>query len=336
MTALKNPVSTRRALLNLPGLTGLRRQRAIPAIAAFIVFAIVYIAVDPNVLTSFQLETVANLAAPLSLVALGELVVVLVGGIDISVGALMSLCDVVFVSLMGHTSPFIAGIAAVATGVLCNGINGLLVGYGRLSAIATTLAASFIFGALALEVLSQPGGIVPLSVTNAVSGQLIPGLPAGFLWTVGIALMLWMILSGTVIGRRIYGVGSDPAALRATGDDPRRSVLIAFMLSGALTGLGAIMLAGSTATGDPNSGSPYLLNAIAAVALGGANFAGGRGSVLGTLCAAGILALVGDLLFFAHINSYWQYVVTALIIITVVIVPALLPRIRASYNRRRS
>ena len=136
----------------------------------------------------------------------------------------------------------------------------------------------------------------------------------------------WFVLQRTSFGRHIYGVGSNADSVRSAGINDRRATVGAFALSGVVVALGGIMLAGSTITGDPRSGDPYLLTSIAAVALAGVSFAGGKGSIIGTILAAFTLGLVGNLLFFAGINSYWQYVINALIILAVVAIPVIANR----------
>ncbi|HEY8583214.1 MAG TPA: ABC transporter permease [Capillimicrobium sp.] len=328
---LERPSAPRRA----GALAGLRRQGALAPIAAFAVMIVVYASVNPDLFTRIQLQTLANLVAPLALVALAELLVVLVGGIDISVGAVMSLASVVFATMLGEQPVALAVLAAVGAAIGCGVLNGVLVAYGRLPAIATTLASAFIFGALANEVLDRPGGSVSTEVTNATSGEFLPYVPAALVWVLIAAVALWLVLNRTVLGRQIYGAGSSAAALRTSGHDPRRAQLAAFVIGAILTALAAILLVGSTATGDPKSGDPYLLNAIAAVALGGAAFSGGQGSVSGVVCAAGVLGTIGSLLFFAGINSYWQYVIGSAIIIVVVGLPALVRRARGQAGGAR-
>lgn len=310
------------------GLVGLRREGAVAPFAAFVLFVAIYVAINPDLLSRFQLQTAANLVAPLALVALGQLLVVLVGGIDISVAAVMSLANVVFATQLEHVSPLVAGLLAVAVGMACGLFNGMLAAYGRLPTIAVTLASSFIFGALATEVLDRPGGAVSESVTAATSGELAPYVPVALVWVLVAAALLWLLLQKTALGRHIYGVGSNAEGMRAAGLNARAAQLSAFVLAGALVAVGAILLAGSTATGDPKSGDPYLLNAIAAVAIAGASFTGGRGSVVGTICAAAILGLVGNVLFFAGVESYWQYVIGSVIIVAVVGIPVLTRRLR--------
>jgi ribose transport system permease protein len=312
-----------------PGLVGLRREGAIAPVLAFVLFFAIYVAINPELLTRFQLQTAANLVAPLALVALAQLLIVLVGGIDISVAAVMSLTNVVFATQLESASPVVAGVLAVAVGMGCGLFNGLLSAYGRLPVIAVTLASSFIFGALATEVLDRPGGAVSEGVTLATSGELAPYVPVALVWVLVAAALLWLLLQKTSLGRHIYGAGSNPEGMRAAGLNARAAQLTAFVLAGGLVALGAILLAGSTATGDPKSGDPYLLNAIAAVALAGASFTGGKGSVVGTICAAAILGLVGNVLFFAGVDSYWQYVVGSVIIVAVVGIPVVVRRLSA-------
>lgn len=304
--------------------TGVRRLRydgALAPISAFIVFFGVYIAINPDLLTRFQLQSAANLIAPLALIALGQLIIVLVGGIDISIGAITSLCNVVFATQIANVSAPGALLLCIAVGVACGAVNGLLVAYANLPAIAVTLATAFIYAALARQILDRPGGALNQDIYLATSGELVPFVPIAFVWLALVAVGLWLFLQRTAIGRQVYGVGSSRVSVQSAGLDSRLTLLIAFMVSGAVVSLGAVLLAGSTLTGDPRSGDPYLLNSIAVVALSGASFLGGRGSILGTVLAAAVLGMVGNLLFFAGINSYWQYVISALIILVVVIIP---------------
>ncbi|BDV31449.1 ABC transporter permease [Microbacterium terricola] len=304
--------------------SGTRRMRydgALAPVLAFVVFFGVYLAVNPGLLTRFQLQSAANLIAPLALIALGQLLIVLIGGIDISIGAITSLCNVVFATQIAGLSAPGALLACIAVGVLCGAINGVLVAYVNLPAIAVTLATAFIYAALARQILDRPGGALSSEIYQVTSGELVPFVPIALVWVALIATGLWLFLQRTAFGRQVYGVGSGRAAVQSAGLKPRLTILVTFMVSGGIVSLGAVLLAGSTLTGDPRSGDPYLLNSIAVVALSGAAFAGGRGSILGTVLAAAVLGMVGNLLFFAGINSYWQYVISALIILAVVVIP---------------
>ena len=308
------------------GLQRIRREGALAPVLAFVAFFAIYIAVNPGLLSRFQLQSAANLVVPLAIVALAQLIIVITGGIDISIGAMMSLCNVVFATQYAQLSPPVAILLALATGALCGLFNGLLVSYLRLPAIAVTLASSFIFAALARQILDRPGGTLGEAVYFATSGELFPFFPIALMWLIIAAVLVWLYLQRTPLGRQVYGVGSNRQAVQAAGLNSRLTTLIAFTVAGTLVGYASILLAGSTMTGDPRSGDSYLLTSIAAVALSGALFSGGRGSVLGTVLAAITLGMVGNLLFFAGINSYWQYVINALIILAVVAIPVIANR----------
>ncbi|WP_125100696.1 ABC transporter permease [Leucobacter chromiireducens] len=298
-------------------------EGAAPPLIAFVIFIGVYLAVNPSLLTRFQLQSAANLVVPLAIAALAQLIIVLIGGIDISIGAVISLCNVVFATSLAQLPGPIALLIAVLIGAACGLFNGLLVAFGGLPAIAVTLASTFIIGAIARTVLDRPGGALSETVFNVTSGEALPFVPMAIVWLVLIGVGVWVVLQRTTFGRQIYGVGSNRDAVQAAGINARLAILGAFILSGVLASFAAVILAGSTMTGDPRSGDPYLLTSIAAVALSGASFAGGRGSVLGAIAAAITLGLVGNLLFFAGINSYWQYIINALIIFAVVAIPVL-------------
>jgi ribose transport system permease protein len=308
----------------------LRREGAFPPIAAFLVFLVVYIVINPSLLSRFQLQTAANLVVPLALAALGQLVVVIAGGIDISIGAILGLANVVFATATLTLPLPIAVLAGIGAGLACGLFNGVLVAFLRLPAIAVTLASSFIIGSIASEIMDRPGGKVSQEFYLATSGELLPFVPAAAFWLAVIAVLLWLVLQRTAFGRHVYGVGSSADSLQAAGINARLAQLGAFTLSGLAVSLGAIMLAGSTLTGDPRSGDPYLLSSIAAVALAGASFSGGKGSLVGTIFAACTLGLIGNLLFFAGVNSYWQYVISALIVIAVVGLPVIARRVFAT------
>jgi len=315
--------------------TRLRAEGATAPVLAFLVFFSLYVVVNPEILTRFQLQNAANLVVPLAFAAIAQMIVVIVGGIDISIGAIMSLCNVSFALMMINLSPAIAIPATLLIGVAAGLFNGLLVAYLRLPAIAVTLASFFIIGALTRELMDRPGGGISFEFFLATSGELLPFVPVSFFWLSLFAVALWFVLQKTRFGRHVYAVGSNPEGLEAAGVHSRATIVMAFMLSGLTVSIGAIMLAGSTLTGDPRSGDAYLLNSIAAVALAGVSFAGGRGSILGAILAAFTLGLIGNFLYFAGINASWQYIIAALILLSVVAIPAIVERVRKAYRESK-
>jgi ribose transport system permease protein len=302
----------------------LKAAGAVAPSVAFFVFAISYVLINPNLLTPLQLQTSFNLVTPLALAALAQLIVVVSGGIDISIGATMGLVNVSFALAMVDQPTPLALAMAMGVGLLIGIVNGVLIGYGQLPPIAVTLSMFFIVGAITRELMDRPGGGITLEFSDAAAGRVLPFLPTSAIWLTLIAVAIWAILHKTNFGRSVFAAGSSPDGLEATGISYRRTIVLTYVLSGLIAALAAIMLAASTLTGDPRAGDAYLLNSIAAVALAGVSFAGGRGSILGTIFAAMILALISSLLFFAGVNSNWSFVISAVIVIAVVGLPALL------------
>jgi ribose transport system permease protein len=333
MTTATSPVGR---IWGAQPLVRLLRQGAVAPILAFLLFFLAYVIINPELLTRFQLQTAANVVVPLAFAALGQLIIVLVGGIDISIGAIMSLANVVFATAMVSLPVPLAMLAGIAAGVACGLFNGLLVAYGNLPAIAVTLASAFIIGSISREIMDRPGGGITTEFYLATSGEAVPYVPVSLVWLAVVAVLLWLLLQRTNLGRHIYGVGSSVESVQAAGLNARAAKLGAFVLSSVVVSIGAILLAGSTLTGDPRSGDPYVLTSIAAVALAGASFTGGRGSIIGAILAAATLGLLGSLLFFAGINSYWQYVISALIVISVVAIPALWRIVYTAVKGRRA
>lgn len=310
-------------------LSRMKSQGALAPTVAFAVFIASYIYINPNLLTQFQLQTSANLVVPLALAALAQLIVVVSGGIDISLGATMSLVNVTFALAMIDNSIPVSLAIALAVGLTVGLVNGLLIAYGRLPAIAVTLSMFFIVGAATRELMDRPGGGITLEFSKLTNGELLPFVPTSILWLALVAIGLWFVMHRTVLGRSIYAAGSSPEGLEATGISHRKTIVSTYVLSSLVVSFAAIMLAGSTLTGDPRAGDAYLLNSIAAVALAGASFAGGKGSILGTIFAAMTLALISSMLFFGGVNSNWSFVISALIVIAVVGLPASINRIRS-------
>jgi ribose transport system permease protein len=292
-----------------------RRYPSMTAIAALVIVLAVYWQVNHDLFSDFNLQTAFGTITPLALVALGQLLVVLIGGIDVSVAGIVSLGNVVFVQAVATQSPFVALVLALVVGLACGFANGAASAYLRLPAIVVTLATSFVYAALAVAVQDRPGGSVPLEVMDAVSVMVLPGVPAAALWLLGVSVALHLLLRRTTLGRAVYGIGSSRASVEAAGIRATAVHVIAFSLSGMLAAAGGVFLAASTGSGDPRFGTPYLLLSVTAVAVGGASFTGGAGTVTGTICGASVLGLIGSVLYFAQVTNAWQYVIGAVIIV---------------------
>jgi ribose transport system permease protein len=316
--------------LNLSRLRPLRDQSFLFALLLLVVAVAVNSSQQPNF---FRLSTLSgNLRThlPLLILAAGQTIVVIAGGIDLSVGAIVSLGNVVAVQALG-TNPSPGQIAlalalALGSGLAAGALNGFCVAYGRLQPIVTTFASSFVISGLAMRVMPSPGGAVPDSLSAPYRSNPL-GIPLT-LW-VGAALIgLWGLVRLTRYRRYLYAVGGAPQAAYATGVPVSLVRLTSYMISGGMAAAAGIAMTLSTTTGDPLIGNPLTLGSIVAVVLGGTRLSGGQGGVTGSLIGVLVLGLVRSIISFANVPTWWQTLADSLIILIALAGPGLFNAIR--------
>jgi ribose transport system permease protein len=258
---------------------------------------------------------------PLALAAVAQAIVVISGGIDLSVGPMMALTSVTSAVLMKDQSEAFA--VAVVVGVLVMGlilgaINGSLIVVTRVPDIVVTLAMSFVWAGAALVILSGPGGGAAIWLMALVNGSLVSEwLPRAVVVLVVVVGVIWIPLRRSTLGLSLYAVGSNQLAAFRSGVSVGRTKIIAYSLTGLFSALGGLALTASTGIGGPVPGS-YTLQSVAAIVLGGVSLAGGRGGVLGPILAVVVLALVRTDLTFLGVNPNFSTVVQGVILIGVV------------------
>ncbi len=290
-----------------------------PEILIYAVFAVLFAvlaAVSPAFPSAGSITDLLSSALPLVFAALAQTVVVLVKGIDLSVGPAMSLSMVIAAALMRDSPWSAAGTIALslAAGLAVGAFNGFFVVRTRLQPIIVTLATSSVLSGLALYVLPQPGGFIAPGL-NALSTGLLGWVPVPGLFLLASLLLVWLPLRRSRLGQGWYAVGGNEAGAYYSGIDVGRVKFAAFLVGGFFAALGGLMLAFQTLTGDPMIGGPYTLNSIAATVLGGTNLAGGRGGALGAIGGVLVLTIIVDILFFVGVSAYYQYVFSGAIVI---------------------
>jgi ribose transport system permease protein len=296
-------------------LSGIRRQGAVGAIATFLALFLINLALKGGHFSAFDLKTLCMNVLPLALVALGQFFVVMTNGIDLSLGPVMSVAG----SIAALTfSASISGAVALALGAaaLAGACNGVLVVRLRLPPILATLATMSIFQGVALVILSSPGGNVPPALTDALTNGL-DRAPTPLLLLIAAAVVTSWIMSAP-LGLWLRAVGGDEGATRSSGVPVLRAKFSAYVIAALLAGLGGIYLAVATGTGSPTIGDSFILLSIAAVVLGGVSITGGRGSTTGAVFGALTLTIIGRLLYFASLSSFYQSLINGVILIAVV------------------
>ena len=280
------------------------------AFAGFVVMFTIYASNHPAGLNANVATTAANKGVLLAIVAMAQTLVVLTSGIDLSVGMVMVLANCLASTIVVGTPLMTAlGVVGVlATGALCGAINGLIVIYGRLQPIVTTIATSAVYYGAALALRRVPGGDVNATLADAPTGQLPFGVPASLALLLALVLLVWLPLRRSVTGRAIYAVGSSETAAYMSGVPIRRAKFMAYLLSGLLASIGGLFLTCVTYSGEASAanGSTYTLFSIAAVVLGGVSLFGGSGSAVGAIFGALMFRTIGDLLFVFDLDPLWQ------------------------------
>ena len=258
---------------------------------------------------------------PIAFAAVAQAIVVISGGIDLSVGPMMALASVTSAVLMkGQGDLF--GVAVVVgvlvLGVAVGAVNGALVVITKVPDIVVTLATSFVWAGTALLILNTPGGGAAPWLMAIISGPLgNPWLPKALVVLAVIVAVVWIPLRRSTFGLALYAVGSHPLAAFRSGIAVGPTKIAAYALTGFFAALGGLALTATGGVGAPVPGS-YTLQSVAAIVLGGVSLAGGRGGVLGPIIAVIVLALVRTDLFFAGVDPNWSTAVQGAILIGVV------------------
>jgi ribose transport system permease protein len=277
---------------------------------------------------SARFATVANLrtiliaAAPFALVALGQTLVILTGGIDLSVGSIIAISAMTGAKMVvGHPERlWVAVAAAIGVGLLAGLINGLIISRLNVAPFVATLGMLTAASGFAYVI----GNGAPINGLPPEYGKIanteILGLQAPVLVMIVGFLVLAAVMKRTAFGLRIYAVGGNRTAAEVAGVNTRRTLTSVYVLSGALAGISGVILSSRVISGPPNLGAGYELDAIAAVVIGGASLMGGRGTVWGTLLGLLLIQTLNNGLDILVVPAYWQAVISGVLIVAAVAV----------------
>lgn len=287
----------------------------------------------PTFLLRDNLRNVANQIAVIAMVAVGMTLVILTGGIDLSVGSLIALAAVVVTGIVAHSGAeaagagtvLLAGLAAVLLCGLAGALSGLTITRFGVPPFIATLAMMQVASGVAY-ILSQGRPIYQVPANFTALGRAadpLVGLPYAVWLMAALFAIAHLVMSRTVLGRHVYAVGGNPEAARLAGVRVGGILLLVYTLSGALAGLGGIVMASQLKSGAPTYGLMYELYVIAAVVVGGTSLSGGEGKVLGTLIGAFIIAVIQNGMNLTNVESYAQKVVLGLVILGAVLLDRL-------------
>ncbi|WPE23725.1 ABC transporter permease [Shinella zoogloeoides] len=303
-------------------------QQKILAFASLIVLLIGFSLASPNFFQVSNIMAILQATSVNGVLAVGVTMIIITGGIDLSIGTLMTFCAVmtgVVLTWAGMPLPF-GVLAAIGTGAFCGFVSGGLVARMKIPPFIATLGMMLVLKGLSLIVTGTkpiyfndtPG--FTLIAQGSLIGQFVPAFPVpnGVLVLFIVAGVTSWILSRTVLGRYTFALGSNEEAVRLSGVNTNFWKIAIYTLSGAICGIGGLLIASRLNSAQPALGLGYELEAIAAVVIGGTSLAGGRGTILGTLIGALIMSVLTNGLRVLSVAPEWQTVVTGAIIIIAV------------------
>jgi ribose transport system ATP-binding protein len=296
-----------------------RRYAGTVLLLSFLLLVSCYTATQSRYfLTERNMGNLAIEVVPLALVAIGQMAVILLGGVDLSVGPAMSLTTTLASYVIVNNHAEVAGvILCLIAGLSIGGLNSFLILSLRIPDLISTLATYSLVLGLALIVRPSPGGNVSETFSDLITMRV------GWIPVAGVVVLLIsglgeLCLVRSRIGVRLYATGSRPEAAFVAGTPVGRVRLLAYLFSGLMAAVAGLVIAARIGSGDPQAGAQFTLSSIAAVVVGGTSVFGGRGTMIGTFLGAILLVLLQDALNQLHVTAYYQYIWTGTLLLVAV------------------
>jgi erythritol transport system permease protein len=307
------------------------------AFFALILIIVVFSILSPNYFSVANFLTMANHVAIYGLLSIGMLLVILNGGIDLSVGSVLALCGVVAGALLQGVSLEWAGVIlyppvwavvviTCSLGAFVGAVNGVLIAYLKVPAFVATLGTLYVARGVALLMTNgltynNLSGRPELGNTGFdwLGFNRIGGIPIGVIILAVVAVVCHLVLTRTAFGRWLYASGGNERAAELSGVPTKGVKITVYVLSGVCAAIAGLVLSSQLTSAGPTAGTTYELTAIAAVVIGGAALTGGRGTVGGTMLGAFVIGFLSDGLVIVGVSSYWQTVFTGAVIVLAVL-----------------
>ena len=319
-----------------------RRHAWTLGIYILLVGLILYWRTIPAQWGTFDVQSLAIDALPFAFAAMAQAVVIISGGIDLSIGSMMGLVNVLSAKYMFDATTGLAvsfreaiviALVLIAGAALAGALTGLVITVTKVADIIVTLAMLFVWGGAALAVMQIPGGGTPLEFTKlAIGYTLTPWLPTGIVILAVVVAVVWLPIRWRKPGLALYAIGSSRNASFLAGISVAWTRVGAYALGGAFAAMGGLALTAASGIGDPLSGQYYTLNSVAAVVLGGVALVGGVGGLIGPIAAAFVLTLVKSIMILKGVDQNWAQVIQGTLIVLVVMIGGLALRQRGKHQ----
>ncbi len=308
-----------------------RNNTYVLSLILFILTTAVYLILQPAVMEEGVLSRLikSNFRTwlPVILLAVGQTIVMLGGGLDLSNGAIVSLLNVIMaVSITTVEEPrfnLLIVAAVIVFGLLAGFLNGFFTAVLDLQPMITTFASSFVYSGLALLILPNPGGKIPRDYTGVYRNAALWGIPLS-IFVIAAVLLIWEIIKGRKYGRSLFAVGGDAEAAYTTGIRVTWIKISTYVISGLLAALAAISYTLLTGSGAATSGDGMTLTAITAAIIGGTAMSGGSGSLFGAVLGAIILGTIRNIISLARLDSWYRLLINAVVIVVALAGPGII------------
>lgn len=296
-----------------------RRGGLLTVIGLILVLAIFGAVVSDKFGTASNASNILEQSTPLALVSLGQTLVIITGGIDLSVGSMVSLASVLLSGITAGdpTMMYVALITILAAGVLVGFINAGASLYFGVHPLIVTLGTGAILQGVTLLYTQTPIGKMPNGFDELAYGRVL-GLPIGAVFTIAAFLLTALFMRKVPLGRYIYATGDDALGAQLMGLPRKKVMFFAYGFCGMMASVAAIFLVARLGAGQPYTGQNFTLTSITPVVVGGTLLSGGRGGVIGTLMGVYLVSLLNNLLNFMSLSTHYQLIVQGLIVIIAV------------------
>ena len=300
-------------------------------ISAVVILVVIILSIaTPNFMTSYNISTFIRQISFFTIVAFGQTLVLITGGIDLSVGSVAAICAMIASWLMVNTSidAYICILIGIAIGASIGAINGLFIAKLKINAFIMTLAIGEICAGFVM-VLTKGRTIIGIPQKAIFLGQGVLGrIPLPVIYMITLTIILAYILRNTPFGRFIYAIGDNESAGRLVGIKIDKVKITVYVIAGALAAFAGIMFVCRLSTGQPTIGQEWLLPSATAAIIGGTSLSGGQGGVIGTLIGAVLMGILTNAIVLLNVSSYWQKVVIGFVVLIAVVFDQLKTRKR--------
>jgi ribose transport system permease protein len=308
-----------------------------PLLVLAVVVAVNY-ALQDNMFTPRVLNANLRSFTPLIVLAVAQSLVILGGSIDLSIGTIMSLVAAVLVTRLTEESTntqfWLVLLLGIGVGLLAGAANGLLSAYVRLPSFITTYSMSYVYAGIALWILPRPGGSMPTLLARGYRALIPLNIPIG-IYIILILLLIWILLRATRYGAFLYAIGGNTRSAYTSGVPVEANRFATHIIAGGIAALAALFFTLNTGSSDARIGASLTLDSIVAVVLGGTLMSGGVGGMAGPIIGVLILGFVRNIVSFANVNTWYQPLLDASIILFAIVSPGFINLVRSQLTFTR-